>query len=126
MIDGKVSGLAYTVLIVEDDPDLRAMLDQLLFLEGFNTLTAENGSAALGLLRQPPRPNVILLDLMMPIMDGWGFRERQRHDAELSTIPVVILSAIADRAASLEAAAILPKPLNFDQLVTIVRAHCGP
>jgi DNA-binding response OmpR family regulator len=126
MIDGKVSGLAYTVLIVEDDPDLRAMLDQLLFLEGFNTLTAENGSAALGLLRQPPRPNVILLDLMMPIMDGWGFRERQRSDAELSSIPVVILSAIADRATSLEAAAILPKPLNFDQLVTVVRSHCGP
>jgi CheY-like chemotaxis protein len=116
--------LACKVLIVEDDPDLRAMIDQLLFLEGFDTITAENGLIALDVLKRVPRPHVILLDLMMPVMDGWRFREQQRRDAELADIPVVVLSAVTERATNFDAVALLAKPLNFDRLVNVVKAHC--
>jgi CheY-like chemotaxis protein len=112
------------VLIVEDDPDLRAMIDQLLFLEGFETVTAENGCAALDVLCREPRPHVILLDLMMPVMDGWRFRAEQRRRAEIAGIPVIVLSAVTERAAGFDAVALLSKPLNFDRLLAVVRENC--
>jgi CheY-like chemotaxis protein len=124
-LGGMVSPLGCRVLIVEDDPDLRAMIDQLLFLEGFDTITAENGLVALDVLSKPPRPHVILLDLMMPVMDGWRFREQQRRNAAVADIPVVVLSAVAERAANFDAVALLAKPLNIDRLVKVVRAHCS-
>src|SRR5690349_17497986 len=102
------------VLIVEDDADLREMMAQLLTLEGFSVETASNGREALRYLESGDggRPNLILLDLMMPVMDGWEFRRRQLADMRSAEIPVVVLSALDQtRAADIHGAAFLKKPL---------------
>ena len=113
------------VLIVEDDEDLREMMAQLLTLEGFQTATVANGREALEYLHQASKPDVILLDLMMPVMDGWEFRRRQREDPQLADVPVVVLSALdQSRAADLDGAAFLKKPLDFDRLLELVRHYC--
>jgi CheY-like chemotaxis protein len=113
------------VLIVEDDADLREMMAQLLTLEGFRAETASNGRDALDYLHHHERPDLILLDLMMPVMDGWEFRRRQRADPVLSGVPVVVLSALdSSRAQDLQEAAFLKKPLDFDHLLQLVRRYC--
>jgi CheY-like chemotaxis protein len=113
------------VLIVEDDEDLRDMMAQMLNIEGFHTATVANGREALEYLHATSKPNVILLDLMMPIMDGWEFRRRQKADPELAPVPVIILSALDQtRAAPVDAEAFLKKPLDFERLLELVRDHC--
>jgi CheY-like chemotaxis protein len=113
------------VLIVEDDADLREMMAQLLTLEGFRAETVANGREALEYLNRGDYPDLILLDLMMPVMDGWEFRRRQRADPTLANVPVVVLSALdQSRAADLGGAAFLKKPLDFDRLLQIVRRYC--
>jgi CheY-like chemotaxis protein len=113
------------VLIVEDDEDLRDMMAQMLNIEGFHTATVANGREALEYLYATGKPNVILLDLMMPIMDGWEFRRRQKADPELAPVPVIILSALDQtRAAPVDAEAFLKKPLDFERLLELVRDHC--
>src|SRR5438067_1769607 len=82
------------VLIIEDDADLRDMMAQLLSLEGFQSVAVSNGREALDYLGQGVLPDVILLDLMMPVMDGWEFRRKQQADRALADIPVVVLSAL--------------------------------
>ena len=114
------------VLIVEDDADLRDMMAQLLSLEGFNAATVSNGREALEYLHDGDRPDVILLDLMMPVMDGWEFRRRQQADPTVAGVPVIVLSALdQSRAADVRADAFLKKPLDFDRLLTLVRNYCG-
>lgn len=114
------------VLIVEDDADLREMMAQLLTLEGYRATTVANGRDALDYLHRGDRPEIILLDLMMPVMDGWEFRRRQGEDPALATVPVVVLSALdPSRAADLDGAAFLKKPLDFDRLLQLVRQYCG-
>jgi CheY-like chemotaxis protein len=113
------------VLIVEDDADLREMMAQLLSLEGYRAETVPNGRAALEYLRKGDFPELILLDLMMPVMDGWEFRRRQQEDPALSNVPVVVLSALdQSRAADIGGAAFLKKPLDFDRLLELVRQYC--
>jgi CheY-like chemotaxis protein len=89
---------------------------------------AENGRIALEYLRGNEAPCVVLLDLMMPVMNGWEFRDAQLQDPELSAIPVVVLSADARtsfKAQSLGVAQYLRKPIQLDQLVGIVANLCG-
>ena len=113
------------VLIVEDDADLREMMAQLLSLEGYRTQAVANGQEALSLLRRGDRPDLILLDLMMPVMDGWEFRRRQMEDPQIADVPVVVLSALDPaRAVDLAGAAFLKKPLDFDRLLDLVRRFC--
>ena len=113
------------VLIVEDDADLREMMAQLLTVEGYTVEAAANGHDALEFLRSGPLPALILLDLMMPVMDGWEFWRRQRDDPAIAAVPVVVLSAVDHtRAAEFGSAAVLKKPLDFDLLLTLVRKHC--
>jgi len=113
------------VLIVEDDEDLREMMAQMLTLEGYEAATAANGREALEYLKEAQTPEVILLDLMMPVMDGWEFRRRQQADPALARVPVIVLSALdPSRAASVDAAAFLKKPLDFDHLLALVRTYC--
>jgi CheY-like chemotaxis protein len=113
------------ILIVEDDADLREMMAQLLTLEGFRAETVANGRDALEYLRRGDPPDLILLDLMMPVMDGWEFRRQQREDPALANVPVVVLSALDQaRVADLGGTAFLKKPLDFDRLLELVRQHC--
>ena len=117
------------VLIVEDDADLREMMAQLLTLEGYQIETVANGREALAYLNEAPRPDVILLDLMMPIMDGWEFRRRQQDDPALADVPVIVLTALDQaqaRAADLNGVDFLKKPLDFDRLLELVRRRCRP
>jgi CheY-like chemotaxis protein len=113
------------VLIVEDDEDLRDMMAQMLTIEGFDATAVANGREALDYLRRAIKPHVILLDLMMPVMDGWEFRRRQQADPELAPVPVIVLSALdRSRAAPVDAIAFLKKPLDFDRLLELVRDQC--
>jgi CheY-like chemotaxis protein len=101
------------------------MMAQILSLEGFRAETAANGRDALEYLSKGDIPDVILLDLMMPVMDGWEFRRRQQQEPALRSLPVVVLSALDPaRAADLQGAAFLKKPLDFDRLLDLVRRYC--
>lgn len=114
------------VLIVEDDDDLREMMAQLLTLEGFRAETVANGREALEYLRRGDLPDLILLDLMMPIMDGWEFRRIQSADPALASLPVIVLTALEPTGtADFGDAMFLIKPLNFDRLLQLVRRYCG-
>ena len=113
------------ILIVEDDMDLREMMAQLLTLEGFRAASVANGKEALQYLTAGHNPEVILLDLMMPVMDGWEFRRRQQADPNLSDVPVIVLSALdQSRTRDLHADAFLKKPLDFDRLLELVHEYC--
>ena len=113
------------VLIVEDDEDLREMMAQLLTIEGYDAATVANGREALDYLSHAARPHLILLDLMMPVMDGWEFRRHQKADPKLAPVPVIVLSALdPSRADAVDAAAFLKKPLDFDRLLDLVRTYC--
>jgi CheY-like chemotaxis protein len=115
-----------TVLIVEDDPDTREMLTSFLQLEGFQTESASNGREALDRLAGGIEAQVIVLDLMMPVMDGWQFRRRQVEDARLARIPTIVVSAAGrDRMAQISADAYLAKPIDMDELLTRVSQFCA-
>jgi len=116
-----------TVMIVEDDLDIRDALTQILEFEGYNVLSAENGQDALARLRDGEKPSLILLDLMMPVMDGWQFRVEQQKDANLNTIPVVIISAdgrVYQKASAIGAVGYLKKPVELEVLLSTVERHC--
>jgi CheY-like chemotaxis protein len=117
---------ACTVFVVEDDVDTRDMLGRFLELEGFNVELAANGKQALERLGAGVHPCVILLDLMMPIMDGWQFRREQARDRQLAKIPVIVVSAAGkDRIGEIDANAYLTKPVDLEQLLNRVNQYCG-
>src|SRR5689334_13028523 len=104
---------ACPVLIVEDDADLSEMMAQLLTVEGFEARTVANGREALDYLHEAKKPELILLDLMMPEMDGWEFSRRQQADPSIASLPVIVLSALdPGRASDVRAEAVLKKPLD--------------
>jgi CheY-like chemotaxis protein len=113
-------------MIVEDDPDTREMLGKFLELEGFDVSTAANGRLALEQLGGGEPPCVIILDLMMPVMNGWQFREAQARDPRLSHIPVVVVTAAGARAdiPAIAADAWLAKPVDFDRLLDTITPLC--
>jgi CheY-like chemotaxis protein len=116
------------ILLVEDDDWIRQELAELLAEEGYSVLQASNGAEALTHLHKIKNPCVILLDLMMPVMNGWGFRAAQRADAHLASIPVVVMTGIADaerEASKLGAAQCLRKPFEFEAVLEAVHRHCG-
>jgi DNA-binding response OmpR family regulator len=114
------------VLVVEDDTTLRELLEQALHREGFAPITAPNGAEALLLLRAGVPARVILLDLLMPVMDGWAFRREQRNDPKLAHIPVIVTSGVDQwHAPELLAEAVFFKPLDLDQVIARVRAICA-
>jgi CheY-like chemotaxis protein len=116
-----------TVLIVEDDLDTREMLGRFLELEGFNVETAENGKRALERLGSGVGACVILLDLMMPVMDGWQFRQEQIRNSALADIPVIVVSAAGrERLEKIQADAYLSKPVDLDELLGCVTQFCRP
>jgi CheY-like chemotaxis protein len=116
-----------TILIVEDDADIRETLQHLLEASGYRAAPASNGKVALDLIDTMGRPCLILLDLMMPVMDGWAFLSALDQGDGLADVPIVIVSAYTDKVASLERAQqILKKPVDIHALMEVVRQHCGP
>ena len=112
------------VLVVEDDAGIRESVCQILEDEGFPTVSASNGKEALATLRKlAPPPRLILLDLMMPIMNGWEFYELISRDKTVSAIPVVVMSA-QDTDAYAGSLRLLRKPLALDQLLSTVNEFC--
>jgi CheY-like chemotaxis protein len=111
------------VLIVEDDSEIRYALGDLLELSGYTVAQAQNGREALQLLRSGLRPAVILLDIMMPVMNGWAFRAEQLADPQLSGIPVIVLTAMGraeEAGRELRCHAALSKPFEISDLLTVL------
>jgi len=114
------------VLVVDDHEDIRNTLSVALDDEGYEVRAAANGLEALSVLEEWT-PCVILLDLMMPVMDGWAFREEQLRRQDGQAAAIVILSAAGEleqHRVSLAAAAVIAKPFDIDHVVEIVAAVC--
>jgi CheY-like chemotaxis protein len=117
-----------TVLIVEDDSDVRESVRTVVEEEGYGVVEAADGQQALEYLRAHERPCVVLLDLMMPVMDGWQVLAAMRRDAALGEIPVVVVSAVPQsKLGDLEklgATALLRKPVHLTALLQTVERFC--
>lgn len=118
------------ILLVEDDPALRATLAEVLEERGYEVHCAGNGRQALDALGHAPVPAAILLDLAMPVMDGWAFRRAQQRDPRLAAIPTIVLSAslgVDGRQFDGPApAAALAKPFDLNRLLDALRRACEP
>jgi two-component system, chemotaxis family, chemotaxis protein CheY len=117
-----------TVLVVDDEGDLAEALAEFLGDDGFHVVTATDGQTALDHLRRGLRPCAILLDLMMPRMNGWEFRREQLADQEIREIPVVVVTAAQLDAASraqLGDVDLVAKPPSLPVLLAALRRHCG-
>ena len=117
------------LLLVDDDDAIRESLREALEEDGFEVVTAANGREALDCLRNNPRPSAILLDLMMPVMDGWEFRDAQLSDPSLRAIPVLVISASGSSAQSLRLqlgdVELIPKPVPYGGLLKALGRVCG-
>lgn len=116
-----------TLLLVEDDVHIRLTMGAILRDEGYDVVEASNGQEALTQLASGLRPCLILLDIMMPIMNGWEFREVQHRDPALSSIPVLVVSAdrsVRERILKTGVVDFLPKPVDLDRLLTLVTQSC--
>lgn len=111
-----------TILVVDDDEDCREALAFLLSSEGYHVISAANGREALDYLRSSPAA-LIILDLMMPVMDGWEFRRLQKNDPQIESVPVVVLTA-AWNPYTIDAQAIIRKPIDIDALIAAVKQNC--
>ena len=115
------------ILLVEDNTDTRDSMAMLLELEGYAVVGAANGQEALDRLHDNGRPCLILLDLMMPVLDGWGFRAGQRSEPAIAGIPVIVLSAdgsVSQKASSLGAVGYLRKPVEVSELLLMIKSYC--
>ena len=115
------------IAVIDDDFDIRSMLTLVLEMDGYEVVAAANGQEALERLRSGPPTALILLDLMMPVMNGWQFRAAQKEDAGLASIPVVVLSGdgnVAEKTASIGAAGYLRKPIDLEALLETVKSYC--
>jgi CheY-like chemotaxis protein len=116
-----------SVLVIEDEEDICDTIADILDNAGIRCVTAANGREAMDWLRQARvKPRVILLDLMMPVMDGWTFRAEQLANSALAAIPVVILSAATDLsrwAGELHVAEFLSKPIDLPRLLSAIERH---
>lgn len=116
------------IMIVEDHPDVRTLLCDVLCEHGYAVIACTDGADALVKLRTPPLPGLILLDLSMPVMDGFEFRRRQQADHGLAPIPVVLISAdhrLAERAKELSAQGHVQKPVRIRDLLALAQRYIG-
>ena len=121
------TGRKKTLLIVEDDIAIRETFIEILESEGYSVVSAENGLEAVGVLQRGLKPSLILLDLMMPVMDGFSFRTRQMENSDWAGFPVMVLSAevrMKDTLDFFKGSAYLQKPPDIDQLIQMVGENC--
>src|SRR5689334_9772145 len=93
MLSGSREITCGKILIVDDDEAIRETLSQVLELSGFDSITSSNGQEALALLRSSTLPCLVLLDLMMPIMNGWAFMDAVKNEDTISSVPIVVMTA---------------------------------
>lgn len=122
------NGCVKIVMVVEDDDGIRDSLQDILEFEGYRVATARNGQEAIHVLNEIYRPCLILLDLFMPVMDGWQFLERVKLEMDelLTEVPIVITSAAGDRAkeAAKQVCGFIKKPVDLDLLLATVTKYC--
>jgi CheY-like chemotaxis protein len=115
----------HLVMVVDDDDDIRETLAGLLEDEGYAVAAFPSGRDALNALRSGVGPQVILLDLMMPVMDGTEFRREQLADPALAAIPVILITAAGlERVARAEFSEVLRKPLKIDHVLDLIAQYC--
>lgn len=114
-----------SILVVEDDEDIRSAMVDILESEGYHAESATNGQEALELLHKISKPCLVLLDMMMPIMNGREFLDKIMEDAILAPIPVLIVSAIADKSDTTGAVGFLKKPVDIDMVMKMVDRYCN-
>ena len=119
------------ILLVEDDPSIRSDLSILLEMEGFEVYSAENGEVAVGVLNSAAKtPSLIILDIMMPVMDGWQFRDAQLKIESAATIPLVVMTAdghAAEKAMKMNAQGFIQKPIHsIDSFLETVNRFSSP
>ncbi|HEU4328145.1 MAG TPA: response regulator [Roseiflexaceae bacterium] len=116
-----------SILVVEDDRSSRMVLLRVLTNAGHSVIEAADGQTALGLLRrQTPKPSLILLDLMLPLMTGWELRNLLALEPNLADIPVAVISAVshlAERTRELNVVAVLPKPIDLDRILELAARY---
>ncbi|MGB7622425.1 MAG: response regulator [Terriglobia bacterium] len=115
------------VMIIDDNQAVLEVLGNLLRHQGYTVSTAADGAEALAYLRKNGAPSLILLDLMMPVMNGWQFRAEQLKDPVLRSVPTVILSSIFNiesEARVLQADGYIPKTFAFEEILGMVRNYC--
>jgi CheY-like chemotaxis protein len=112
------------VLVVEDDEELRELVREALELNDYRVVVAQEGQQALDALARIGPPRFVLLDLLMPGMNGWEFLERMRARPELADVPVVVCSSVPSEAPP--GVRVMPKPLNFERLLSVAREYCAP
>jgi CheY-like chemotaxis protein len=117
------------IVVVDDDPDVRSVFQESLQLAKYDVVVASGGAEGLRILREDSAIGLVLLDLMMPEMDGWRFRHAQRADPRLAAIPTIIvtgspLGTIVHE--QLQAADYLLKPVARDHLLSVVASYCKP
>ncbi len=122
--------LCKSILIAEDNDDIRETLEETLKSEGYVVESAKNGKLALEMLAKLPTPSLVLLDLMMPVMNGWEFLDAQKKDARFAAHQVVVISAVSPTASiqdptPLATAGALSKPLSIEPLLQKVQELCG-
>lgn len=124
-VDPMIESGKKRILLVEDDRDIREAIGDVLQIEGYAVDAVADGQEALDFLRSKPAPDVILLDLMMPIKDGFQFRIEQTADPKIADIPVVIMSAdhkVEQKSAQLNVSRFLRKPIEIDALLEIMQS----
>lgn len=114
-----------SILVIEDEVEIRENLKALLELEGYQVFTAKNGKEGIELVKAIPRPCLILLDLLMPVMTGEEFLRELTSEDAVATIPVCIFSGVAERPKGVRYAAFVKKPIEFDGLMDFVWKYCG-
>lgn len=113
------------ILIIEDNAAVVDTLKSVLELEGFTVFTASNGAEGIQQLVKIGSACVILLDMMMPVMNGWHFLDYQRSNPEYANIPVVVISAFSEIARSVKPDDFIPKPVKLDVLLEKVQRYCA-
>ncbi|MFL5786079.1 MAG: response regulator [Bacteriovoracaceae bacterium] len=114
-----------SILVVEDDDDIRTAMIDVLESEGYHATAATNGKEALDFLHQSKKPCLVLLDMMMPIMNGREFLDKVKEDTYLAPIPVLVVSAIADKTNTNGAVGFIKKPVDIDMVLKIVNRYCS-
>jgi CheY-like chemotaxis protein len=114
-----------SILIVEDEKDIRDSLKMLLELEGYPVFTAQNGQEGLEILKNLESPCLILLDLLMPVMNGMEFLEAKKHEDAIAQIPVCVVSGVATDPHLKNTAGFIKKPIDLEILLKFIKQYCG-